>query len=427
MLKYSLILLLALSACSVQGIEHAESQIRSSYVVDSFDEIYSHMTGSPDRKASLRNTKESSIVFNNTYYHWKPRYSWEPTPYISKIDNRTFRVSIKNTHFTFYLWKDDTDFLLQLNEMHKIEIVTHTGASAIFKLSIPGTPELEMAYLDSEYGYFSGRKDSDTGFTIRTSQENLKNFSLEHLSLILDIETQKAIPKITSRTSEKVTLSVQVLALNWTIKEYTIHVVYDKESYNHSIYTQFINKVSRVFSIRNPDIYPQRDSGKFSCGGTVLRLSKKGNQGYYHDTGYYEYVLVRVYDENHAIYKNIRTGSYVLVYLVQNGDSYDLYFRPAYTNTGYYNQEASQIGAILGDVVLGSSIAIANLSAGSLLGAIGTMGAFLAASIINGSYIQNNEVTLNQISTYGYMLKQYDLNSKEYWGKALPYDYLPSK
>lgn len=267
-------------------------------------------------------------------------------------------------------------------------------------------PTIENAFLESDCGYFGAIKEGNL-FTINCYSEEFDSFDISHINLLTDIMASRFSIKITNRNDKHIDIKVILLGGNNRTNQYDIRVINTPN--NTTYYKEFIKKAQGI---------TERSSAQFLDNGRKLLLSRGGSHIALYDF-YYTFSLCRVIEnKNSAIYRNEDTGHYVCVYLEYSGvgDERKLYFVSPYNGKFIVHGEIPYDSSIDASITRTFSFSKSFMWSRSKLAA----GVGLANELINllysGSYLYNYTLSMNDITSSGYIINKYNWDAKRFWG-----------
>lgn len=267
-------------------------------------------------------------------------------------------------------------------------------------------PVIESAFLESDCGYFGATKERNL-FTINCYSEEFDNFDISHINLLTDIMSQRFSIKITNRNSKYIDMKVILLGGNNRTNQYDIRVINTPNT--NTYYYEFIKKAQGI---------TQRASAQFLDNGRKLLLSRGGSHTPLYNF-YYTFSLCRVIkDKNSAIYRNEDTGHYVCVYLEYSGvgNGKKLYFISPYNGKFVIHEEIPYDSSVDANITRTFSFQKSLMWSRSKLSGVAGLSQDLINLLYSGSYLYNYTLSINDITSSGYVINKYDWDKKRFWG-----------
>lgn len=281
-------------------------------------------------------------------------------------------------------------------------------------------PTINTAFLDSEYGYFGAKIEGNT-FTIPTYTEEFEHYDSSHLNLLTDIDVLRAALNPVKITDTEKIISVIVLGANLLTNNYTIKITHNPNT------TDIYNTWRQMATHREhgwtttanfcPD-YWGHPSVRFEDSGRILQLSRTGNRTSFVNNCYV-YDLCRVIDGNTAIMKNRQTGSFICVRIKWDGGVKKLYMIQPRSSTFVLQAEVPYNASLMNSILKLASFSKSLIWGG--LSGVGTAATALGSDLVNlimaGSYINNTAMSIKDITSFGYLVKNFDMDYIKYWGE----------
>lgn len=274
-------------------------------------------------------------------------------------------------------------------------------------------PELSTVSIISEYGYFGATRRGKT-FTIPVYTEEFDNFEQRHIQLFSDIMTSRAAITVKSKGANTKYITVTLLGGNIQTNQYEVYI--KREPNTTAEYTKWKQLASEGQSTKNL-WYGLTVNGQFKDYGSALLLSRTGNRGGFNNNSY-SYSLVRVVGSGDTcIYKNRDTGSFICVKIKTEGGVKKLYLVKPH-NGQFVIQGGDPYNASVGSAIFSLLVFSKSFlwARSSLVGAVG-FSTDIINLIWNGGYMNNNELSIKDITASGYLMKNYDWDTLLYWGK----------
>lgn len=315
----------------------------------------------------------------------------------------------------------DTDLSIE-----KIKITNYYTNTYIYNNNEYTLPTLDAVCIDSEYGYFGYSKSGNT-FTIPVYNECFYNFEKDFLNLICSLNTTRAIITIVSSTVDEKCIRATLLGANLLTNNYTIKL---KRQYNTTREYQKWRELASDPKHCGGDAlnigyqyWGGVLTGRFESKGLKLILARGGNMSSYKDN-YFTYQLCRVMGENVAIMKNQQTGSFICVKIVIENGVKKIYMIGPRSSKFVVQAEAPYNASMMNSVI--SLVTFSKSLLWAVNGfSIGT-GAALTADIISlifsCGFTKNTDLSMSEITSTGYLWKNFDTDNTYYWGTTSFWD-----
>lgn len=299
--------------------------------------------------------------------------------------------------------------------------LTNYSTSKDYKL-----PTINTVFLDSENGYFGAKQEGNT-FIIPAYTEEFEHYDSSHLNLLTDIDVLRAALKPEKMTDTEKEISVTVLGANLLTNNYTIKIIHSPNTtYIYNTWRQMATdrEHGRYYTADIVGTYWGVPSARFEDSGRILKLSRTGNRTSFVNNCYI-YDLCRVIDGNTAIMKNRQTGSFICVRIKWDGGVKKVYMIQPRSST-FVLQAEVPYNAILMNTILHLVSFSKSLIWGGLNG-VGTAAGILGSDLVNlimaGSYMNNTAMSIKDITSFGYLLKNFDMDYIKYWGEYSYYQF----
>ena len=283
-------------------------------------------------------------------------------------------------------------------------------------------PRLNTVFLNSEYGYFGASKKSDKTWQIPIYSEAFYGFEISHIKLVSDLDVVRAVIKSIKTTEYQKTLSITILGANYETNYYTLEIL--NRQNKEIIYTDFIKQACNgsIEFLYNPRSIIQSAANRNGYfinggnGGLQLYLSRTGNSTYYYKNSYV-YNLVRVITSDTAIFKNKDTGSFICIKIAWNGNKRQIFcVSPRRTDFLIQKGEAAGVASLSSSIISGVVFGMNSIFTGNTIQTVAGLSARLLDMIMAGGWNNNYDISINKISSSGYLIDSFDFDYLYHWG-----------
>ena len=212
------------------------------------------------------------------------------------------------------------------------------------------------------------------------------------------------------------------MGANYETNYYTLEIL--NRQNKEIIYTDFIKQACNgsIEFLYNPRSIIQsvaNRNGYFingGNGGLQLYLSRTGNSTYYYKNSYI-YNLVRVITSDTAIFKNKDTGSFICIKIAWNGNKRQIFcVSPRRTDFLIQKGEAAGVASLSSSIISGVVFGMNSIFTGNTIQTVAGLSARLLDMIMAGGWNNNYDISINKISSSGYLIDSFDFDYLYHWG-----------